>query len=288
MQSVLFAGSCGSQSRRLLRNQSRQWKSELKLQRTSSGRLPKGGTELNRSSPLSWQLLRWLHGLQVRFCPECGIIDAHSVRLGRNIETCYHPGVHRSECLRALYSGGLRVVKTVDSTSDISSAPLPHGVPAARGQGLVPQLLVSARSAVECLEAIRGGAEILDLKEPSLGALGRVTAEQLARCLSVLEAQSTGISISLAMGELLDWSNQLTPAQVAFLEIIRAHKHRIRFLKFGLSGCDEFSLKAEWTNRLSSLRRFLADPFEVDEIRAGIKWQSHFCPSRTTVRGDAD
>ncbi|MBL8815603.1 MAG: hypothetical protein JNL58_06210 [Planctomyces sp.] len=160
-------------------------------------------------------------------------------------------------------------MKPVDSTLDLCSAPLPAGSVVGRGQSLVPQLLVSARSAVECLEAIRGGAEILDLKEPSEGALGRVTTEQLARCLTVLEAQSANITISLAMGELLDWGAQLDPSRVAFLNVVRAHKHRIRFLKFGLAGCDEFSLRANWLDRLSGLRTHLAEPVEDDEAQAG-------------------
>lgn len=176
-------------------------------------------------------------------------------------------------------------MKTVDSSSLLSSASLPTRRLVGTEQSSLPQLLISARSAVECLEAVHGGAEILDLKEPASGALGRVTAEQLAACLAVLEPHSDGISVSLAMGELLEWGPGLSPDQSAFVEIIRAHKHRIRFLKFGLSGCDESAFRAEWTVRLSALRRLVSASSLTDGTQSGavnqtrIHSEPHFIPA---------
>ena len=45
-----------------------------------------------------------------------------------------------------------------------------------------PSLLVSVRCADEVAAAIEGGAEIIDVKEPSHGSLGMALPETLAAC----------------------------------------------------------------------------------------------------------
>ena len=50
----------------------------------------------------------------------------------------------------------------------------------------IPRLLVSVRNAEEALMAVRGGADIIDVKEPSKGSLGRASVENLQAIADVL------------------------------------------------------------------------------------------------------
>jgi len=79
----------------------------------------------------------------------------------------------------------------------------------------IPRLLVSVRNAEEALLAIRGGAHIVDVKEPVNGSLGRASLENLAavaKCLTVSIADSgragdEPVPLSIALGEVEEWSS---------------------------------------------------------------------------------
>jgi uncharacterized protein (UPF0264 family) len=60
------------------------------------------------------------------------------------------------------------------------------------------RLLVSARNAADAAAALAGGADILDAKEPSAGALGAVTIEVLRDMLSTVDAARP---VSAALGD---------------------------------------------------------------------------------------
>lgn len=60
------------------------------------------------------------------------------------------------------------------------------------------RLLVSVRDAREAQAAVRGGAEIVDAKDPRRGALGPVTPHTLAR---IRAAVPPGIPVSAALGD---------------------------------------------------------------------------------------
>lgn len=64
-------------------------------------------------------------------------------------------------------------------------------------------LLVSVRSAAEARAAAEGGASIIDVKEPDLGPLGRASASTWRL---VQAAVPPGLAVSVALGELRDWS----------------------------------------------------------------------------------
>lgn len=67
----------------------------------------------------------------------------------------------------------------------------------------VARLLVSVRSESEARAALVGGAAIIDVKEPSRGSLG------MAPCAvwrAVRRAVPSSVTVSVALGELLDWS----------------------------------------------------------------------------------
>ncbi len=64
---------------------------------------------------------------------------------------------------------------------------------------LPARLLVSVRNAKEAEDALLGGADIIDVKEPNHGSLGRATAESIC---SVLKAVRQSVPVTVAMGEL--------------------------------------------------------------------------------------
>src|SRR5262249_54204912 len=89
-------------------------------------------------------------------------------------------------------------LKRKDATTVIDSV--------ARGWGLPndvqgTRLLVSVRSAAEAVSALDGGADIIDIKEPERGSLGRADN---ATMTAILDAVSGRKPVSAACGELLE------------------------------------------------------------------------------------
>src|SRR5436305_1117778 len=83
-----------------------------------------------------------------------------------------------------------------------------------------PGLLVSVRSAKEAGAALEGGADLIDVKEPAHGSLGRAGDETIR---AVIERVAGKRPITAAMGELVEG------AQVLF-------DTRLRYVKWGLAG----------------------------------------------------
>ena len=88
-----------------------------------------------------------------------------------------------------------------------------------------PQLLVSVRSPQEALDALSGGAGILDIKEPSRGPLGMASLADLYLICATAKAVSP-IAISAALGEVLDWQHAALPPLAPHLQ----------YAKLGLAG----------------------------------------------------
>ena len=98
-----------------------------------------------------------------------------------------------------------------------------------------PRLLVSVREAREADEALAGGADWIDLKEPSRGALGPVEAE-VAR--EVVEFVAGRAPVSAAGGELRQWPGS------AARELLSVAG--ISHLKLGLAGCRDTAWQPAW------------------------------------------
>jgi uncharacterized protein (UPF0264 family) len=97
-------------------------------------------------------------------------------------------------------------------------------------------LLISVRSAAEALIALAGGADLIDVKEPSLGSLGRANEETLQAVLDVAGDKP----ISAALGELREWPvGELPP----FTE-------RLAHVKWGLARCPD-----DWREQFARLRQ---------------------------------
>ena len=104
---------------------------------------------------------------------------------------------------------------------------------------IMTQLLVSVRTAEEGETAVDAGADIVDIKEPARGSLGRADAEVIQ---AVAESVSARCCISAALGELVD-----EPETVPTLPV--------DFVKVGLAGCGR---NRQWPERLARFAHRLA------------------------------
>jgi (5-formylfuran-3-yl)methyl phosphate synthase len=94
------------------------------------------------------------------------------------------------------------------------------------------QLLVSVRSADEAEAALKGGAGLIDVKEPRSGSLGRATDKTIS---AVLLQVAQRLPVSAAMGELTEEHNL-------------PFSHGLSFIKWGLAGCRSRTWKKELLN----------------------------------------
>jgi uncharacterized protein (UPF0264 family) len=74
-------------------------------------------------------------------------------------------------------------------------------------------LLVSVRSAEEAEAALAGGADLIDVKEPSRGSLGRADDETIAAVVRTVAGRKP---VSAAMGELRRYAGALSNQNVAY------------------------------------------------------------------------
>ena len=103
------------------------------------------------------------------------------------------------------------------------------------------RLLVSVRSPDEARAAVSGGADLVDVKEPSRGPLGRADVSTWDSVRAVVPSTTP---VSVALGELREWTAQgeglLSPS--AFLGLT--------YRKLGLAGAG-----SDWVEEWARLRR---------------------------------
>ncbi len=103
-----------------------------------------------------------------------------------------------------------------------------------------PRLLVSVATSTEVEPALAGGADIIDVKNPAKGALGRVSPQTLAevvRCVAGLAP------VTAAWGELAE----LAPLDAAELDSL----HGVSLVKLGTAGLQH---NGNWRSRFESFR----------------------------------
>lgn len=103
---------------------------------------------------------------------------------------------------------------------------------------LVPRLLISVQNAAEAAAAASGGADIIDIKDPGQGSLGRASKAVIADICQALrrQRQFTG-PISAAWGEL-----QSMPP----ISELAASLSSLSWVKVGLSDCQSVDWQAPW------------------------------------------
>lgn len=130
-----------------------------------------------------------------------------------------------------------------------------------------PRLLISVRSAEEAAVALAGGADLIDVKEPSNGPLGVAHHEALAAVLAVVNG---AVPVSAALGE---W----TPSALN-----EAHWHLqlpVQFLKWGLAG---YGNSPGWGEDLLETRRQIRTGTEVVLV-AYADWEKAKSPAPAEI-----
>ena len=127
-----------------------------------------------------------------------------------------------------------------------------------------PRLLVSVRSAEEAREALAGGADIIDIKEPEGGSLGAATPGVR---LAVARAVAGAAPLTAALGELQDLGDDWK----------MEHQHGISLYKLGLSG----SRKTGWRKLLDRVRERIQEASEGEADLVAVAyadWKKAACP----------
>jgi len=113
------------------------------------------------------------------------------------------------------------------------------------------RLLVSVRNAEEAVLALRGGAALIDVKEPTAGSLGRANDQVVSEVLTLVAGK---VPVSAALGEWRDWGGQLlhplTQGGSLLHPLTQGGSPGIAFLKWGLAGA-----AADWADRLRDVRQ---------------------------------
>ncbi len=127
------------------------------------------------------------------------------------------------------------------------------------------RLLVSVRDADEAMHAIAGGADIVDVKEPLNGSLGRASAESLNLisrrlqnvAMSLKESAGANgswlppkLALSVALGEVSEWLENGGATQQTYDSVLM--NLQPQFLKVGLAGLAQSG--PEWTASWNNVR----------------------------------
>ncbi len=136
-------------------------------------------------------------------------------------------------------------------------------------------LLVSVRCADEVTSAVRGGAKIIDVKEPSHGSLGMASLETLAACSAVVPERMLW---TCAGGELLHRTGSGDSAAHLMAVSLAGLKRMPYAVKFGLSQCCD----TEWIEIFKDVAAIL--PASVRAIPvAYADWQAAGSPAVPAV-----
>lgn len=118
-----------------------------------------------------------------------------------------------------------------------------------------PQLLVSVRSADEAERAVLGGADIIDIKDPGRGPLGRADQVTVTEILERVQSAQSGRLITAALGETADYLSHPDPLPVP---------QTVHCAKLGLS---ELADRADWITSWQRIRQQL-----VGQRRDPLHW----------------
>tara|TARA_R110002072_G_scaffold173600_2_gene328256 strand:+ start:10203 stop:11060 length:858 start_codon:yes stop_codon:yes gene_type:complete len=134
-----------------------------------------------------------------------------------------------------------------------------------RNKATLPQLLVSVRSANEAAVALFGGCQILDVKDPSRGSLGRASGSVIEQVLQT--GRAAGIPVSAALGEVTDYSI-LQNVENSNLSLPEAFAG-LSFVKLGLSGLGQ---DGNWSARWQDTMSLLAGSIRSSDEKSSPDW----------------
>lgn len=116
-----------------------------------------------------------------------------------------------------------------------------------------PKLLVSVRNVTETIAAIQGGADIVDVKEPANGSLGRASNETIGTIARTCRAASHSVSLSIALGEACDWNSADSRGDTVAKAVGEAGAD---YLKLGLANARKNP--RDWQSDVEQIQRSLA------------------------------
>jgi uncharacterized protein (UPF0264 family) len=129
------------------------------------------------------------------------------------------------------------------------------------------RLLVSVRDARDARAAVRGGAEIVDAKDPRRGALGPVTPRTLAR---IRAAVPPGIPVSAALGDAA--AERVVPRGVAYVKVglpdVRDAEHARALAHRAAQGAAEAGAELVLVAYADASRAGTPPPLAVPDIAA--------------------
>ncbi|MGZ0168251.1 MAG: (5-formylfuran-3-yl)methyl phosphate synthase [Planctomycetales bacterium] len=152
------------------------------------------------------------------------------------------------------------------------------------GNASTPRLLVSVRSATEAADALAGGCQILDVKEPSRGSLGMAEFSTIEQVLNI--GLSAEIPVSAALGEVADYSTSQNAE--APVQRLPDSLSKLSFTKLGLAGLNrESNWLGRWEDTMSSLAESFR-PVGADSCRSWVAviyadWQRAASPSPDAI-----
>jgi uncharacterized protein (UPF0264 family) len=104
--------------------------------------------------------------------------------------------------------------------------------------------LVSVRNAREAAAALAGGADWIDLKEPTRGALGPVDAETAREVVELVAGRAP---VSAALGEIHDWPQSTARALLSVTGV--------SLVKLGLANCRDIYWRRPWETARAEIER---------------------------------
>lgn len=127
-------------------------------------------------------------------------------------------------------------------------------------------LLVSVRNVAEARDALAGGADVIDIKEPKRGALGAADAKVWRAVVAKVDGR---VPVSAALGELAVDAAEQVAAVVA----------GIGFVKIGLARC---AAVGDWRARWQRARELLPAKVQIVPVAYG-DWRLAEAPSPDEV-----
>jgi uncharacterized protein (UPF0264 family) len=106
-----------------------------------------------------------------------------------------------------------------------------------------PRLLVSVRNAAEAEAALAGGCDVLDVKEPALGAIGMAHPATIAAVVARVRDVNSSVPVSVALGEAAEWADNRPVPRLP---------SQIGYLKLGTAGLGS---RTPWARRLADVRQ---------------------------------
>lgn len=108
-----------------------------------------------------------------------------------------------------------------------------------------PRLLVSVRNLTESVSALRGGCDIIDIKEPHHGSLGMAAPAVIREIVACVRQESPGIMVTAALGEVVEHALR-SPATIPTWDLPAVDLVKI--------GCAQLLATPNWRQVLTNVR----------------------------------